>query len=357
MTPAPLRQSQKADTPKFQPRASDLPAGNTFTRMLAARVLASAERRTANEIAARMWPNDRVTAEIIERAASAPALTAVAGWAAELAQRKIVDTLKALHPYSAAAALFAQGTSLAFDGAGSISVPGFVTTTITKGFVADGQPIPVQQPALVIPADLKPTKLAGIAVLSHEMLASSNAETLIADVVLRMLGNMLDAALVDNNAAAADRPAGLRNGVSTQTASTAADTWGAFTADVRTLANAVGPVSSNAPIAFVGSPGRAIAVNVMLSGQTLPVFGTGALTNEFLCVATAALVSVLGDVEVESGTAASLHMDTVPIADIGSAGRHMSMWQTDSVAIKTRWPVAWIVRDPRGVSWMTPTAW
>jgi hypothetical protein len=342
--------------PQFQ-RALDLSPGNSFKRMLAANVLASVQRRTASDIAARMWPNDRITAELIERATSAPALVGTAGWAAELAQRKIVDTLTALHPYSAAAALFAQGTTLAFDRAGSISVPGFVTTAITRGFVADGQPIPVQQPALVIPDLLKPYKLAGIAVLTHEMLVSSNAEALIADVVLRMLGNMLDAALVDTNAAAADRPAGLRSGVSTQTASAVTDTWGAFTADVRALVNAIGPVGSNGPVAFLASSGRAIAAKVLLSGQTIPVFATSALANEFICVACAALVSAVGDVAVESATAATLHMDTVPTADIGSASRHASMFQTDAIAIKTRWPVAWIMRDPRGVSWTTPTAW
>jgi hypothetical protein len=341
--------------PQLQPR--ELPTGNCFKRMLTANVLASVQRQSANDIAARMWPSDRVTAELLERAVSAPALVSTTGWAAELAQKKIVDTLMALHPYSAAAALFAQGTSLAFDHFGSISVPGFVTTAITRGFVADGQPIPVQQPALVIPDLLKPYKLAGIAVLTHEMLVSSNAEALISDVVLRMLGNMLDAALVDTNAAAADRPAGLRFGVSTQTASAVTDTWGAFTTDVRVLANAVGPVGGNAPLAFLASPGRAIATKVLLSGQVHPVFATSALVNEFLCVATAALVSAVGDVAVESATAATLHMDTVPTADVGSASRHASMFQTDAIAIKTRWPVAWIMRDPRGVSWLTPTAW
>jgi hypothetical protein len=352
-----LAEIRPVAAPKFQPRTSDLPAGNTFKRSLTAHVLASVERRSASDIAARMWPSDRVIAEILERATSAPALTSVAGWAAELAQRKIVDTLKALHPYSAAAALFAQGTTLAFDRAGSISVPGFVTTAITKGWVAEGQPIPVQQPALVIPDLLKPYKLAGIAVLTHEMLESSNAEALISDVVLRMLGNVLDAALVDTAAAASDRPAGLRFGVSTSTASVLTDPSAAFAADLRTLANAVGPVGSNAPVVFLASPGRALSINVTLTSQSVAVLATSALTNEVICVASAALVSAVGDVAVESATAATLHMDTVPTADVGSASRHSSMFQTDAVAIKTRWPVAWIIRDPRGVSWTTPSAW
>lgn len=352
-----LAETRRDVPPKFQPRTSELAPGNTFTRSLTAHVIASIERRGANVIAARMWPNDRLIAEILERATSAPAMLGVAGWAAELAQRKILDTLKALHPYSAAAALFAQGTSVAFDRAGSIAVPGFVTTAITRGFVADGQPIPVQQPALVIADVLKPYKLAGIAVLTHEMLASSNAETLIADVVLRMLGNMLDAALVDANPAAVDRPAGLRSGISTSTASAITDSWGAFLADMRTLVNVVGPVGSNGPVAFITSPGRAVSARVLLSGQLVSIFGTSALTNEVIAVATAALVSAVGDVAVESATAATLHMDTAPSLDVSSASRHASMFQIDGVAIKVRWPVAWIIRDPRGVAWTTPTAW
>jgi hypothetical protein len=30
------------------------------------------------------------------------------------------------------------------------------------------------------------------------------------------------------------------------------------------------------------------------------------------------------------------------------------LFQTDSIALKMRWPVTWALRDPRGVAWTTP---
>lgn len=346
-------------SPQFQLRSSDLPAGNTFKRMLTARIVGRVMHKMPSDIAAQMWPHDRVTGELLERAASAPAMTTVPGWAAELAQRKIVDTLDALYQYSASAELLKYGTVLSFDGAGAISVPGFVASFGNKGFVAEGQPIPVHMMSLTIPDQIKPTKLAGIVVLTREMIESSNAETLISDVALRMLGRMMDEVLFDANPADSARPAGLRNGVAaTTSAGAAGDAWAAALADMAALADAVAPVAGNAPLAFVGSLGRALKANVYLQGvDDAFAIGSGAVINDFLCVATAALVSAIGDPEVESSSASTLHMDDVPNIDPGSAGRHSSMFQTDSIAIRLRWPVSWTVRDPRGFAWLTPTGW
>jgi hypothetical protein len=50
-------------------------------------------------------------------------------------------------------------------------------------------------------------------------------------------------------------------------------------------------------------------------------------------------------------------MDNVPNIDPGSAAIHKSMFQSDALAIKLRWPVTWLIRDSRGFAWTTPTAW
>jgi hypothetical protein len=56
-------------------------------------------------------------------------------------------------------------------------------------------------------------------------------------------------------------------------------------------------------------------------------------------------------------------METVP-APIGTPGTPTvvaaptrSLWQTDAIGLKVRWPVSWALRDPRGFAWLTPTAW
>jgi len=35
-------------------------------------------------------------------------------------------------------------------------------------------------------------------------------------------------------------------------------------------------------------------------------------------------------------------------------GPERSLYQTESIAIKCRWPVSWALRDSRAVAWTTP---
>ena len=87
-----------------------------------------------------MWPSD-----LVLRAATAPAMTSTAGWAAELVQTLVADGLRALGPASAGALLLQQGLVLSFEGHGAISAPGLVAEYGNAGFVAEGEPIPVRQ--------------------------------------------------------------------------------------------------------------------------------------------------------------------------------------------------------------------
>lgn len=95
-------------------------------------------------MAERLWPSDKSIALLLTRAAAEPAMTSVLGWAAELAQKRVSDALAALGPASAGAQLLQQSLVFAFDGAGQISVPGFVAAAANAGFVGEGDPIPVR---------------------------------------------------------------------------------------------------------------------------------------------------------------------------------------------------------------------
>lgn len=341
----------------FKRNPLPLQSGNSFRRLLAARTIAHLTRRSASEVAARMWPSDRVIAELVERGATAPAMTSVTGWAAELAQRVVSDAIEALGPASAGAEVLKQGLVLSWDGAGSISAPGFVAEFGNAGWVAEGDPIPVRQLAAG-PAILNPHKLGAIAVLTREMMESSNAEALISDALIKAAGRMLDEVLFDANPETAQRPRGLRNGIATLTASSNADPGYAFGEDVTALVNALGPVAGNGPYIIVTNPGRAVgmALRFISEAENVIVLGSNAVINDVLAIAPAALVAALSpEPEIETSNAATLHMDTVPQV-VGTAGPHRSMFQTDSVAVKVRWPVSWVLRDPRGFAWLTP-AW
>jgi hypothetical protein len=342
----------------FKRNPLPLQSGNCFRRLLTARTVAHLTRRSASEVAARMWPSDRLIAELVERAASAPAMTSVAGWAAELAQRVVSDAIEALGPASSGAEVLKQGLVLNWDGAGSISAPGFVAEFGNAGWVAEGDPIPVRQLA-VGPAILNPHKLGAIAVLTREMMESSNAEALIGDALMKAAGRMLDEVLFDANPENAARPKGLRNGVSASTPSASTDPFGAIFEDTSTLINAIAPVAGNGPYILVTNPGRAVSASFRqsdFSAANIRFLGSNAVINDMLAIAPAALVAAFSpDPDVETANAATLHMDTAPIV-VGPAGAtpHRSMFQTDSIAVKMRWPVSWVLRDPRGFAWLTP---
>jgi hypothetical protein len=140
-------------------------------------------------------------------------------------------------------------------------------------------------------------------------------------------------------------------------ASTATNPDRAFTDDMGALADAVSPVAGNGPLVYIASPGRALKIRLrmMREDPKVIVLASNAVINDLLCVAPAALVSVAGDQpELEASEGAVLQMDTTP--GDPQMGRTYSMFQMDSIALKTRWPVTWSLRDPRGFAWTTPAA-
>ena len=348
--PERLHQSFTSKAPTFKPDPLPLPPGNIFLRYITTLAIAQLERRHPSVVAEERWPSDRVI-----RAATAPAMTTVAGWAAELAQTIVREALPALGPASAGGQLLKEGLVLSFNGAGAISAPGFVAAAGAGGFVAEGAPIPVRQLASAAVL-LVANKLATIAVLTREMIESSNAEQLVGDAFSRSLGAALDAVLFDSNPASAIRPAGLRSGIATSAPSASTDTFGAAFEDVHTLLDALAPVGGNGPYALIMSPGRAASIELAFDApDNCNILGSSLLPNDIIAIAPAAVATAIGTAtEIDTGRAATLHMDTVP-QPVGSVAPHRSLWQTDSVALKGRFPVSWALRDPRGVAWLTPS--
>jgi hypothetical protein len=352
-----FRSRSKIETPELS-----LPPGNSFMRLVTARAIASVTRRSAAEIAGRLWPTDA----IVLRAVSAPAMTSVAGWAAELARKIVADGLN-MGPAAAGAAVLRQALVLTWDGNGQISVPGFVAGAGNAGFVAEGSPIPVRQ-LTSSAALLSPHKLAAIGVLSREMMESSNAEQLIGDVLMRSAAAALDVALFGSAAATAAAPAGLRNGIAALTASTSTDLSQAFYSDMAALINATAVVGGNGTYALIGAPGLiaqmimrfVLQASTVLDAVNLVALGSVAMGNDLMCIATNGLVAALSpDPVIETANAGELHMNDTPLAIVNGgapAAPARSLFQTDSIALKMRWPVTWAVRDSRAVAWLTP-AW
>ena len=345
--------SFKREQPQLQ-----LAPGNLFTRSLTAKVIAHANRARPQDVAAQMWPNDRMLAQLMEiKATSAPAMTTVSGWALEIAYRVVADTVEALGAASSAIDVMDLALKLAWDGAGSISVPALVASAANGGFVAEGDPIPVRQLAAT-GALMSPKKVASIAVLTREMMEGSNAEALISDTLVKSAALAIDTVFFGSAAATAAAPAGIRNGISTLTASNNADPFAAFSEDMATLINSVGAVGGKGPFVLVANAGRATGIEVRYiseSRNVVPIISSVA-GNDIIAVAPKAIAVALSvDPDVETADTGTLVMDTAPVPP-GSVGPERSLFQTDSLAIKIRWPVSWVVRDVRGVAWLTP-AW
>jgi hypothetical protein len=354
-------QSFKRDAPL------QLPAGNTFTRLLTARAIAAMRRSKIEDVVASMWPNDRVLSAVIEtRATSASAMTSVSGWAAELAHKVVYDTVEALGAASSAMDVMRESVVVSWDGAGQITVPAFVGAATNAGFVQEGNPIPVRQLAEA-PAVINPFKIASIAVLTREMMESSNAERLISDALVTSAALAIDAVFFSTAAATAAAPAGIRNGISTLTASANTDAFGAVFEDVAALINSISQVGGKGPYVIAGGAGRIVSMSGRYDFETK---GTGeggdvnmfqvmtsAAGNDLIAIAPKAIASAISpEPDIEVVNAATLVMDTAPGAAGTTGSGEKSMWQTDSLAIKVRWPVSWVVRNVLGVAWLTP-AW
>jgi hypothetical protein len=270
----------------------------------------------------------------------------------------VSDALDALGPTSAAARLLQLGMVLNFDRHAIISAPGFTAAAGNASFVAEGQPIPVRQLAAT-GAQLLPYKLAAIGVLTREMVESSNAEQMIGDVLTRAEGLALDAAVFDNSAATAARPAGLRNGIAALTPSASTDPFGGFYEDLSTVISGIAPVGG--PFVLITSYARAASISARFpeAPESFTVLGCSAVGNDLIAIAPAGLVSAFSpDPEIETSSAASLVMNDVaaPIVNGGAmAAPVRSLLQTDSIALKVRWPMAWALRSPAAVAWVTPT--
>jgi hypothetical protein len=351
-----LNSRRRAETPPPFIR-EPLIEGNAFVRLITAHVQAQIRKCSLESVITDQWPNDRAL-NLIVRATSAPAMTTVSGWAAELAQKLVADGVTALSAMSAGAKVLGQGLVLNFSGASEISVPGFVAAAANAGFVQEGNPIPVRQLTSAA-ATLSPFKLASIAALTQEMAESSNAEALIGDALMRSAAMALDAVLFDANAATAARPAGLRYNIATLTASSATDLFEAFVQDMSALLAAVGAVGGDGPYCIVAAPGRAIGMALRAHGANDPVtvYGTPAVGNDIIAIACGALVSAFSQQpEIDAANAATLVMDDTAPATPDTTQPTKSMFQTATIAVKMRWPVTWALRDPRGVAWLTP-AW
>jgi Phage capsid family len=337
---------------KADPAALHAGTIRSLARALIAYAIAEKTRGTARAetVLRARFEGDQLAGVILKAATSPITLTGTPS----LAQVDLVDDLLTLvGRISAAAQVLQAGLMLRFGRDAQVSVPLLETNASKVTFVAENAPIPVQAFSMLL-ASMSPHKLAAILVLTAEMLAGSNAEVLVTEVLRRSVGLSLDNALFDSVAASSARPAGLRNGISALGATpSGGGGLDVMLADLALLAAAVAPIG---PPIFVASPERAAKIKALAFGQlAYRVFGSpGVAQTDLIAIAENGVASALGQPTFDSSRTAALQLDTAPAADLMTGVPVKSLWQTDSVAIKLWLDVSWIRRDTRAVAWTTP---
>lgn len=331
----------------------------SLTRATIATGLAALDKgaRPVEHASRRGWSDDRGLGLVLRAAVSPTTL----GNTPALAQ-VAVAFLETLVPVSAGADLLARGIALNFSGAASISVPGIAVPNCD--FVGEGAPIPVTAAPTSPGPTLTPHKLAVISTLSGEMMRSSNAETLVRQVLVESCGPAVDKVLFSANAAAADRPAGLLNGIAALTPAGAGEKAQAIVDDLQMLATAVAPVAGNGDIILIASPDAAVALVLRLPQQVQwPILMSASLAPKtVIAVAVNAVVSAVeGAPAIDANADAELHRESVPgeLVDIGGVVARPigSLFQTDQVGLRLRWPLSWALRSSNGIAWMQNVNW
>jgi hypothetical protein len=331
----------------------------SLVRAVIATGLAKFDRTsTPADIARKQW-NDRAV-DLVLRASVTPHTLSNTPVLATVS----VALLEALVPVSAGADLLQRGIALNFAGSAQINVPALTLPT-GADFVQEGAPIPVVAGATTPGPTLKPFKLGVITTLTYEMLNTPSAERLIRTALVESVGPALDRVLLSANAAAADRPAGLLNGIAGLTlGATGPSKSEVLTDDLQKLAAAIAPVSGNGNIVLVASPDAAAALRLRLPVTVQwPVLVSASLpAKTVICVAANAIVSALeGPPQIDASGQVELVRDTAPttIDDALTAPMQYvgSMYQTDQIALRLRWPIGWALRASNGLAWMTNVNW
>ncbi|HXI43856.1 MAG TPA: phage major capsid protein [Bryobacteraceae bacterium] len=355
-------------------------------RGLAIKVLAHCDeaRRPAVDILKERYGEDDATKavfDVVNKSASAPADTVTSGWASQLVTTAFGEFFQALMPNSMYPALAAKGGSFTFGRNGTVTLPTrSATPTISGSFIAQGAPIPVKQGAFTS-VSLTPKKMGVISTFTREIALHStpDIEAMIREAIVEDTAVAIDTVLIDTNAATTTRPAGLLNGISTQTP--AGTSFANMVTDLRNLVGALitGTKGNVRNPVWLMQPGDKLAIALMsnangefpfkaeLAAGTLlgyPVVTSTTMTADTIVLLDAAdFVTATGDVPNFSvSDQAVLHMeDTSPLAisttTTAVAAPVRSLWQTDSIGIRMIMDINWAMRRTGVVALLTSPTW
>lgn len=322
---------------------------------------------------------DHEATQVVTRAAVEGAKTTTQGWAAELVETAMGAFMETLRPISVYPRLAALGTNLSFGpNRASIKLPSRAPTpSISGSFVAESAPIPVRRLGLTS-VTLSPHKMGVISVFSRELAKYSNPqiEGLLRQEITADTALTIDTLLLDATAGSAVRPAGLTNGVTAITASTAGG-YGAILADIAALAAPFDAANSGRRLVLLMNPAEARMIAMApgpdgqfgwaerFLGEFERIVSTTIPAGHVYMVDAADFATAAGDApEFETSEQAVLHMeDSNPqqIAAVGTpnsvAAPTQSMFQTAQIALRMILDITWAMRRTGMIQHIAAVSW
>lgn len=343
-------------------------AGQNYTRMVIAKTLARIDDVSAVGIAHKRWGQS--SPQLVEsiKAAVAGGGTESGEWGAELVHidRYTGDFIEYLY------------SRTVFDKLPLREVPANVNIAGQDGaatgyWVGQSKSIPLSK-ADFMDVNLTPLKVAALAVVSKELLrdSSPSAEKLVRDALVEASAQRVDQTFLSASAASSGvSPAGILNGVSA--GSSSGNDIDAVIADVKAL-YALFIAANNADgLQFVTTQSLAKSLGLMqnalgnwafpglsANGGSLlgdPLVAGGNVGAGDLILLKPSDIYKIGDrgVEVSLSTEAAIQMDSAPdgASDTPTANASVvSMFQTDSVAIKVVRPLNFAKRRASAVAYI-----
>jgi hypothetical protein len=265
-----------------------------------------------------MYPDDDIS-PMVMRAASTQAITSDPSWAGPLAHLSVSEAIEDIVSMSAFGKLMQIGAlNVDLGRFASMVVPGRSITSADAGqWVAEGAPAPARQLHIIGPT-LHHKKLEVIVTMTREMIDASNIEDVVRVLISEAASMALDAAIFSTSAATTAQPAGILNGLTPLTPSTATGFDGCGE-DLGTLVADIATRGGGARAAFIGAPAQANSIKFWGNGE-FATTGAAALANgTVVCIEPESFACAINAPEFSASTSAAIHQEDTTPANIGSA--------------------------------------
>ncbi len=349
--------------------------GIGFARIARCLAVGFVRHQNPVEVARQIYPGDDRVAAGVTRAAVPAASTLSPGWAANTMNEgggAFADFVEYMTPRTVFGRVAASFRKLPFDAPVLVQGSGGEAQ-----WVKEGEAKPLTQ-WTYSRAKLTPLKVAAIAVATQELLMRNSlaGDEFLRDELSRAVGRRFDATLVSTDAAVADEsPAGLLYGTAPITldgdgsvAGIRCDlaqfmkelvgdnltVQGSFWIMPETVAIDLSLVvneSGNPAFPGITATGGTLAGLPVFTSQYVPTNSNGAVVA--LVKGDEIFLGDEGGIQIAVSTEATLQMDSAPTQNsiTPTATQGVSMFQTNSVAVRVERFVNWQKRQPGSVVW------